>query len=183
MVLEKMTAKKELWVLLAMFVLPIVLGTMAYYYVIDKGVDSTVNYGELVRPVITTEQGDITLEGENALQGLWTLAYVAQTCDAACNTSIKNIKDIRILMNADMRRVQRIAVIADHTTPIEADAGLITASIEGEGLQSQLGEFPQPAIFLIDPLGNIMLHYKPEGFEIKRVIKDLKRLFKYSRIG
>jgi hypothetical protein len=117
------------------------------------------------------------------LQGLWTLAYVAQTCDAACNTSIKNIKDIRILMNADMRRVQRIAVIADHTTPIEADAGLITASIEGEGLQSQLGEFPQPAIFLIDPLGNIMLHYKPEGLEIKRVIKDLKRLFKYSRIG
>lgn len=178
-----MTAKKELWVLLAMFVLPIVLGTIAYYYVIDKGVDSTVNYGELVRPVITTEQGDIALEGDNTLQGLWTLAYVAKTCDAACNTSVKNIKDIRILMNADMRRVQRIAIISDKTTPLEADAGLIIASIENDGLQSQLNGFPPTAIFLIDPIGNIMLHYKPESLEIKRVIKDLKRLFKYSRIG
>jgi hypothetical protein len=32
-------------------------------------------------------------------------------------------------------------------------------------------------------LGNVMLHYEPQALEIKRVIKDLKRLFKYSRIG
>jgi hypothetical protein len=29
----------------------------------------------------------------------------------------------------------------------------------------------------------VMLHYEPQGLEIKRVIKYLKRLFKYSRIG
>ena len=178
-----MTAKKELWVLLSMFVLPIVLGTMAYYYVVDEGVDSTVNYGELVQPIITTEQGDIALEGDNALQGVWTLAYVSKTCGADCNTSIKNIKDIRTLMNADMRRVQRISIISDNSAPIGTDSGLIAATVDNDNLQSQLNRFPQPAIFLIDPLGNIMLHYRPESLEIKRVIKDLKRLFKYSRIG
>ena len=178
-----MTARKELWVLLAMFVLPIVLGTMAYYYVVDEGVDSTVNYGELVQPIITTEQSDIVLEGENTLQGLWTLAYVDQNCDAACNTSIKNIKDTRILMNADMRRVQRIAVIADGSGPSEIDEGLIDATITSDAVKTQLQAYPQRSIFLIDPLGNIMLHYRPDSFDIKRVIKDLKRLFKYSRIG
>jgi hypothetical protein len=36
---------------------------------------------------------------------------------------------------------------------------------------------------LIDPIGNIMMYYQPEGVDIKRVVKDLKRLLKYSRIG
>ena len=178
-----MTAKKELWVLLAMFVLPIVLGTLAYYYVVDEGVDSTVNYGELVQPIIITEQSDIDLEGENTLQGLWTFAYVAQSCDAACNTSIKNIKKIRILMNADMRRVQRIAIIADKSGPSEIDEGLINATITSDVVKARLQVYPQRSIFLIDPLGNIMLYYQSESLDIKRVIKDLKRLFKYSRIG
>jgi len=178
-----MTARKELWVLLAMFVLPIVLGTLTYYYVVDEGVSSTVNYGEFVQPIITTEQSDIDLEGENTLQGLWTLAYVDQSCDAACNTSIKNIKDTRILMNADMRRVQRIAIIADSSGPSEIDEGLISATITGDTVMARLKAYPQRSIFLIDPLGNIMLYYQPDSFDIKRVIKDLKRLFKYSRIG
>jgi hypothetical protein len=29
----------------------------------------------------------------------------------------------------------------------------------------------------------VMLHYNPQDLTIKRVIKDLDRLFKYSRIG
>jgi hypothetical protein len=32
-------------------------------------------------------------------------------------------------------------------------------------------------------LGNIMLHYDPQTLVIKRVLKDLKRLLKLSRIG
>jgi hypothetical protein len=36
---------------------------------------------------------------------------------------------------------------------------------------------------LIDPIGNIMLYYEPQNIDIRLVIKDLKRLFKYSRIG
>ncbi|MBE8158815.1 MAG: hypothetical protein HAW59_05435 [Betaproteobacteria bacterium] len=38
-------------------------------------------------------------------------------------------------------------------------------------------------LFLIDPLGNVMLSYPAQKLDIKKVIKDLKRLFKYSRIG
>ncbi|MCS5591883.1 MAG: hypothetical protein NZ775_05125 [Gammaproteobacteria bacterium] len=178
-----MTAKKELWVLLSMFVLPIALGTAFYFLNPNYFSDNTVNYGKLVQPIIATDESDIALEDDNTLHGLWTFAYIAESCDGACNTGIKNIKDIRILMNDDMLRVQRIAIIADKTGPSEQDLGLIGASISSDGLQQKLSNYPQRAIFLIDPLGNIMLHYEPEGLDIKRVIKDLKRLFKYSRIG
>ncbi|MGE4570724.1 MAG: hypothetical protein AAEF72_05275, partial [Gammaproteobacteria bacterium] len=89
----------------------------------------------------------------------------------------------RILMNADMRRVQRIAIIADGSGPSGIDKGLISATITSDAVQTRLQAYPQRSIFLIDPLGNIMLYYQPDGFDIKRVIKDLKRLFKYSRIG
>jgi len=178
-----MTAKKELWVLLSMFVLPIALGSAFYFLNPGYFSGNTVNYGELVQPIITTNEDGIALEGGNTLQGLWTLAYTAEHCDAKCNTSIKNIKDIRILMNDNMRRVQRIAIIADASTPSDEDKGLINATIASDAVKTQLQVYPQRSIFLIDPLGNIMLHYQPEGLDIKGVIRDLKRLFKYSRIG
>ena len=178
-----MTAKKELWVLLSMFVLPIALGTAFYFLNPNYFSEDTVNYGELVKPIITTNESEIALEGENTLQGLWTFVYIAESCDTACSDSIKDIKKIRILMNDKMLRLQRVAIIKDKTSPIQTDEGLIVGSILGGSLRQKLSNYPQTAIFLIDPIGNIMLHYEPEGLEIKSVIADLKRLFKYSRIG
>ncbi|MBS1172142.1 MAG: hypothetical protein H6R12_972, partial [Proteobacteria bacterium] len=37
-------------------------------------------------------------------------------------------------------------------------------------------------IYLIDPLGNIVLRFPPHP-DPKKMIKDLERLLKYSRIG
>jgi len=50
-------------------------------------------------------------------------------------------------------------------------------------LYSKLSSFPKNSIFLIDPIGNFMLYYNPSDINVKFVIKDLKRLLKYSRIG
>ena len=37
-------------------------------------------------------------------------------------------------------------------------------------------------VLLTDPIGNVILTYK-EGFEGKKLLKDLKKLLKLSRIG
>ncbi len=50
-------------------------------------------------------------------------------------------------------------------------------------LAAKLAEFPENSIFLIDPIGNFMLYYNSKDINIKFVLKDLKRLLKYSRIG
>ncbi len=177
-----MNSKKELWVLLASFILPIALGTAFFYWNPTAFTGTTVNYGEFVNPVITTEKQDVIFskKTQGDLQGLWTLAYVTNTCDDSCKNTLKDMKTIRILMNEDMRRIQRLLLI-NGTTDLQ-DPGTLIAN-PSEALSQQLNKFPNNSLFLIDPLGNVMLHYNPQDLVIKRVIKDLERLFKYSRIG
>ena len=107
-----MTAKKEFWMLLAMFVLPIAFGTLFFYANPNYFSESTVNYGELVRPVIVIDESDIKIDSsESSLQGTWTMVYVSSHCDEACEKAVADMKTIRTLMNADMRRIQRMIII------------------------------------------------------------------------
>jgi len=177
-----MTAKKEFWMLLAMFILPIAFGTLFFYANPNYFSDSTVNYGELVRPVIATDEGDIEIDGAS-LQGIWTMVYVSSRCDDACEKAVSDMKTIRTLMNADMRRIQRMIIIEDNSTPTSDDMTLIKARVTSEKLTQNLKKYTENAIYLIDPIGNIMLYYEPQNIDIRLVVKDLKRLFKYSRIG
>jgi len=145
---------------------------------------STVNYGELVRPVIATDEGDIEIDGgASSLQGIWTMVYVSSRCDDACEKAVADMKTIRTLMNTDMRRIQRMIIIEDNSTPTSDDEGLIKARVTSEKLTQSLKKYTENTIYLIDPIGNIMLYYEPQNIDIRLVIKDLKRLFKYSRIG
>ena len=178
-----MTAKKEFWMLLAMFILPIAFGSLFFYANPNYFSESTVNYGELVRPVIATDEGDIEIDGNASLQGIWTMVYVSSRCDDACEKAVTDMKTIRTLMNADMRRIQRMIIIKDNSTPKNRDESLIKAKITSEKLTQNLKKYTENAIYLIDPIGNIMLYYEPQNIDIRLVIKDLKRLFKYSRIG
>lgn len=178
-----MNSKKELWVLLASFVLPIVLGTAFFYYNPTAFTGSTVNYGQFVNPIITTQKTDVVFSSETPgdLSGVWTLAYVADKCDGICQKTLTDIKTIRLLMNADMRRVQTLLLSSNSNSNIQI-ANILVAS-PSFALRQKLNQTAHQRLFLIDPLGNIMLSYPTQTLDIKRVIKDLKRLFKYSRIG
>jgi len=178
-----MTARKEFWMLLAMFILPIAFGTLIFYANPNYFSESTVNYGELVRPVIATDESDIEIDGGASLQGIWTMVYVSSRCDDVCEKAVVDMKTIRTLMNADMRRIQRMIIIENNSTPTVNDETLIKARITSEKLTKSLKKYTENAIYLIDPIGNIMLYYEPQNIDIRLVIKDLKRLFKYSRIG
>jgi len=178
-----MTARKEFWMLLAMFILPIAFGTLFFYANPNYFSESTVNYGELVRPVIATDAADIEIDSASSLQGIWTMVYVSSRCDNVCEKAVADMKTIRTLMNADMRRIQRMIIIEDNSTPTSDDKALIKARITSEKLTQSLKKYTENAIYLIDPIGNIMLYYEPQNIDIRLVIKDLKRLFKYSRIG
>jgi cytochrome oxidase Cu insertion factor (SCO1/SenC/PrrC family) len=177
-----MSSKKELWILLASFVLPIALGTAFFYLSPTFFTKNTVNYGEFVNPIITTTESDIIFSNpqQDSLQGVWTLAYVSDNCAQTCRQTLENMQTIRILTNENMRRIQSLLITNNAVQDIDLRILRAHASTD---LLHKLRKFPQNRLFLIDPLGNIMLHYNPEGLVIKRVMKDLKRLFKYSRIG
>ncbi|MBT5499573.1 MAG: hypothetical protein HOK03_02350 [Thiotrichales bacterium] len=178
-----MTFKKEFWVLLSIFVLPIGLGTLFFYLNPSYFSQNTVNYGELISPVIVTEKTDLEIQGDASLDGIWTLVYVAQNCDAVCDQAVADVKTIRTLINMDMRRIQRMLITDDGSMPSNEDENLIFASIASDKLSGQLASFPENSIFLIDPIGNFMMYYNAKDINVKFVLKDLKRLLKYSRIG
>jgi cytochrome oxidase Cu insertion factor (SCO1/SenC/PrrC family) len=111
------------------------------------------------------------------------MVYVSSSCNDVCEKAVADMKTIRTLMNADMRRIQRMIIIENNSTPTVNDETLIKAKITSEKLIKSLKKYAENAIYLIDPIGNIMLYYEPHNIDIRLVIKDLKRLFKYSRIG
>ncbi len=112
-----------------------------------------------------------------------TLAYVSNKCEILCSKAVKDMETIRVLMNDEMRRIQTAIVIPDDSRPTNLNGKTLSVFIANFALFQRLNSFGERVIFLIDPIGNIMMYYEPEEIDIKRVVKDLKRLLKYSRIG
>lgn len=177
-----MNSKKELWILLASFILPIAFGTAFFYLSPNSFTKSTVNYGVFVNPVISTTDRDIVFNKSQkaSVQGIWTLAYVTNNCEQSCQSTLEDMDTIRILTNENMRRIQSLLLTSAEAVNTRPK---VLQAQGSANLMQQLSKFPDNHLFLIDPLGNIMLHYNPADLNIKRVIKDLHRLFKYSRIG
>ncbi len=176
-----MNSKKELWLLLASFVLPIALGTAFFYLSPTSFTQSTVNYGQFVNPIISTNEKDIVFSDETpgTLNNIWTLSYATDNCDDTCIDVLKSIQTVRILMNDDMRRLQLILLTSNSAQKVKN----ILIAEPSQSLSKKLSKFQQGSIFLIDPFGNIMMHYSSSELDIKKVVKDLGRLFKYSRVG
>ena len=133
----------------------------------------------------------------------WTLLYWgAGTCAERCKTELYDTRQVRYALNRDMDRVQRV-FIADpeccdaqflheqHPDLITirasaADAPLLALlpgrdSATGETAAGSSGAHA-PSVYLIDPLGNLMMSY-PADAKAKGMLEDMKRLLRLSSIG
>ncbi len=158
-------------------VAPVVLATLAYY--LDWGTGGSGNYGELIAPR--------TVEGAplEKLRGKWVLVtFDAAACDAYCEKKLYFMRQTRRAQGKEQLRLERLWLVTDSGKPRSE----LLPAIEGTHV-APAGElaraFPGAAadhIYLIDPLGNLMLRF-PRDPDPKKIIKDLNRLLKYSRIG
>ena len=154
---------------------PIVLGTAAYLLGWTPG--SASNYGELItpRPVPLGE-----------LRGKWVLVtFDAAACDAYCEKKLYFMRQVRRAQGKEMDRVERLWVLTDAGKP----RAEVVAAIEGTRMrgssESIAAAFPGNTadhIYLVDPLGNLMMRF-PREPDPSKMIRDLQRLLKYSRIG
>lgn len=153
---------------------PLVLGTLAYVLRWSPGEPS--NYGELLPPQ--------PVAGIEPLRGKWVLvAFDAAACDAYCEKKLYVMRQARRAQGKEMARVERLWVLTEGTNPRPE----LLPGIEGTRIQSNgLGAaFPGPTvdhIYLVDPLGNLMMRF-PRDPDPGKVVKDLQRLLKYSRYG
>lgn len=126
------------------------------------------------------------------LQGKWTLLHVASACAERCRASLYATRQVRLALDRDMKRVQRVLIadegccdpefLQQHPDLIAVRMGPADAPLLA--LLGQAGARPLGGerIYLIDPLGNLMMSYTG-GINPKGILKDMKRLLRLSHIG
>ena len=186
--------QRNLLMLIALFLLPVVIAWLLINVWRPGG---SVHHGELLNPAqqIAHWQGE-DLAGEQLdkswLNGRWTLAYLAASadCGASCQQGLYNIRQIRLALGKDMGRAQTLLLLP----ALPASSVQQWLAQEHEGMRKIVADQQtraflrdafagaQRGIYLIDPLGNLLMRY---GLDVtaKSILQDVKRLLKYSKIG
>jgi cytochrome oxidase Cu insertion factor (SCO1/SenC/PrrC family) len=154
---------------------------------------SFVNYGELITPVplaqLSVPGGDAALADLGRLKGKWVLLTVdGGACDDYCQRKLYVIRQLRLTQGKEMERIERAWLVDDDAAPSPAleqeYAGTARIAARGSAVLGALpaAGTPRHHVYLIDPLGNVMLRY-PRDADPNRMKKDLARLLRASRIG
>ena len=197
--IEKKAARSRIYLLIiiALFVIPLLI---AWLLVGRWQPSGSVHHGELLNPAqpISHLQAQ-PLSGDALdkvyLQRYWTLVYINQTkaCDNECRDGLYNMRQIRLALGKNIDRAQTLLLLAEKPDN-ELQAWLakehlaMTKAVSDDKTmdffqQAFSGDSHQNSwIYLVDPLGNLVMRY---GIEVnsKGILKDLKRLMKYSKIG
>jgi cytochrome oxidase Cu insertion factor (SCO1/SenC/PrrC family) len=194
------SSRKQLWLLVAIFFAPLLFAFVMYYGVGWRPAGST-NKGDLIdppRPVVAGEllsPQDQPIE-EEIFTGKWTLVYIGNgRCDERCRTALTLMRQTRLALNDDASRVRRVFLATEDCCDIEYLAtehpGLVPARADDEADRELLAIFPRyqnvpvqsaGRIYIIDPLGNLMMSYSPAAPQ-KALLEDLRKLLKLSHIG
>jgi cytochrome oxidase Cu insertion factor (SCO1/SenC/PrrC family) len=180
-----------------MFFAPLALSFYLYYgkYWHPGG---RVNAGELIEPARPLPALALPLANSDQtnpqfLHGKWTLLYVQHgRCDDECRRHLYDTRQVRLALDRDMDRVQRV-FIGDsdccdlkELLAVHPDLIAIRASPAGEPLLKVLptrpGAVNSHRVYLIDPLGNVMMFYEADT-RAKGMLEDMKRLLRLSSIG
>jgi cytochrome oxidase Cu insertion factor (SCO1/SenC/PrrC family) len=180
----------SLWLIIALCIAPVAASYLAYYFFLPQG---HVNYGELVGtrplPASRLQLEDGTAFSPADLRGKWVLLMTdGGACEAACRGKLFALRQLRLTQGREMTRIERVWLISDAAAPppdVLADfKGTWLVRAAGSDLLKALPAklTPEEHIYLVDPLGNLVLRYARDA-DPSRIIKDLARLLKTSQIG
>lgn len=185
--------RRKLVLLFVLFLIPPVGAWLAWQYLGTHGVGATTNTGTLIQPARPLEATGVLADA--GVRGRWTYVMFAPgDCDARCMEQLYITRQVRLAMNKDIPRVERLlvlsgepgAVLAEHLQKEHEDlrwlvpadgAGAFRDAFSGDGFAPDGSRF-----FLVDPLGNLMMFYADTG-AAKGIIRDLQKLLKISQVG
>jgi len=200
---EKAKGRKQLIIIVAFFLAPIVLAIIAYNSMPAGGPAKTKNYGNLVVPArplldvdLQTESGKIFKFSD--MNKTWVMIYIGGAdCDKICENVLYKMRQSRLAQRGEHLRIKRLYV----STGGKAKSSLLKVLKDYPGLEvvsgsttninSVLKQFKLEnktaakfanRLYLADPFGNLMMSYESD-FDPKGLIKDMELLLKISRIG
>lgn len=158
----------------------------------------TTNHGTLVRPVVPLADAVLPplLAGAaspgHPLRERWSLVVVAtgpDGCDAGCRETLVYARQTWLSLGKLAPRVRRVLLAEPPCCEAEylqrEHGGLVALRADDATGRALAAQFPQPharTIYIVDPLGNLMMRYDvrqdPKGLRL-----DLQKLLELSHIG
>jgi cytochrome oxidase Cu insertion factor (SCO1/SenC/PrrC family) len=192
--------RRVLIALAVLFFAPVAVAFFLYYG-LGWSPGGRVNHGELVDPPVPLPElalpqadGPPLDASPSFLKGKWTLLYLgAGGCSAGCRTDLYNTRQVRAALGADRKRVQRVFLAEGACCDLEwlhaQQPDLITVQATAAAaplvaILERTGRSPAAAdrVYLIDPLGNLMMSYAADA-RPKGMLEDLKKLLRLSHVG
>jgi hypothetical protein len=180
-----------------LFLAPVAISFYLYYG--GWRATGNVSHGDLITPARPLP--NVSLSGPDGsrsaplFDGKWSLIYAdAGGCDAQCRHTLYVTRQVRLALNQNMDRVQRVFLYhgecCEEPYFAAEQAGLIARDLDsaaGQELAAVLESLAPAAdggarIWIADPLGNLVLSY-PADTDPRGMIADLKKLLKLSHIG
>lgn len=177
---------------------PMIVATVMFYTGWLNPAGHT-NNGTLVQPVVPvqalhlqTESGE-PLEarfGPDKVDPEWLLMVVAGDCGSNCQELLYLARQVNIALGKNANRVSRAAALGSVPSDLSAkwsqEYSLMERLVPAEGTTpawpTGINPASEPRILLVDPFGNVMMHYGAEHSG-KDMLEDLKHLLKLSQIG
>ena len=189
--------------LAAIFFMPL-LASFWLYYGMGWRPSGRINHGELIqppRPLPRPELPRATVGGDTAselpgtdpalFRGAWSLVYIGDgSCDASCRGTLYVMRQTRLALGTDMTRLERVFLVTANCCAKDylarEHAGITVLDASGAAGARLLDRFPAGdrahTLFIIDPLGNLMMRYDVRR-DPRGLLVDLRRLLELSQIG
>ena len=204
---KKLRSKTPLVIIILMSFAPLIAALLVYFNP-EWRPEGSAAYGELVepqRPIPTAQNLPLTtLDGKpfdlSSLKGKWIMLTAdGAACPDSCARKLYIVRNTHASQGKHVERLSRVWLITDDAPVpekvLEAYKGTVMVRVDPVVLQQfllggaagsmtpeQARQALAPLIWVIDPLGNLMLQYPyiedPEMFR-----KDIRKLIQNSRIG
>jgi hypothetical protein len=187
--------RRTLILVALMFFAPVFVAFTMYYGDIWRPPGSSSKGALIQPPVPLNVAGLVTPAGAPApgdvLRAKWTLIYIGDgACDVACQNALVYARQSRLALNNEMKRVSRVFLATgnccDEKYLASQHAGLEVYEASSPEAQKLLAQFPadrENSLFIVDPLGNLMMRHDTREHTSKALLTDIKKLLKLSHIG
>ena len=193
--------------LAALFLVPLLLAFYMYYGTDWRPV-KRVNHGTLISPARPLPAANLKLESltdpdpnapppsadtpePKVFRDKWSIVYIGEgNCDERCRQALYVMRQTRLSLNNEMSRVDRVFLVTGNCCAREfllhEHQGLVVADATSADGTKLLQEFPADgrpySLFIVDPLGNLMMSYDSRQ-NPKGLLEDLQKLLRLSHIG
>ncbi len=176
-------SRMKLVLIALIFFVPLVAATLVYYHRSDLPL-KTNSHGQLIKPPVESRW----LLKAATLPKKWHIVYYPDNCcDKLCKNVVDHLGQVYKALGKEKPRVDVVVLVDSKQCDIKTNPALHVFVMTEKDIVRVRQAFLKrdmtvPSLFIMDPLGNMMMYY-PQHQPYRMVYKDMKKLLRISQIG